>query len=334
LLISLVAAVVGCVLGLFLAWGMVGLFREFGIVSSVLTLNIGVRPLLTSAAVLVLVAQGASWAASRSALRIRPGDALSGSGERSRHRLRTWLQVSLGVLLLIAAGSLQALGMAGLVPAVLYASYGMIAGIMVGVGLLGSWIIHAFSRVLRHPVAAISRVGGHLASANVRFHHRRFVGVAAPLAVGVAIAGWALSGLPLFALSNADQVLERFEADHVLHTPVVRDEPMGLSEATRDRVAEVEGVLATAGLRETWAHVRAAGSEEPDRAGETTRLTLVDGEASRVLDLGEVGGDLSGVDTGEGVAVGATYAQDQGLELGDEVEMRISGATEVSHQQV
>ena len=336
LLISLVAAVVGCAFGLFLAWGMVGLFREFGLVSPVLALNIGVRPLLTSAVVLVLVAQSASWAASRSALRIRPGDALSGSGERSRHRLRTWLQVSLGSLLLVAAGGLQTLGMAGLVPAVLYASYGMVAGIMimVGIGLLGSWIIHAFSRALRHPVAAISRVGGHLASANVRFHHRRFAGVAAPLAVGVAIAGWALSGLPLFALNNADQTLERFEADHVLHTPVVRDEHTGLSEVTRDRVAEVEGVLATAGLRETWAHARAAGSEEPARAGETTRLTLVDGEASRVLDLGEVGGDLSGVDTGEGVAVGATYAQDRGLELGDEVEMRISGATEVSHQQV
>src|SRR5699024_11535839 len=97
LLISLVAAVVGCVLGLFLAWGMVGLFREFGIVSSVLTLNIGVRPLLTSAAVLVLVAQGASWAASRSALRIRPGCALSGSETSGRHRLRIYIQVVLGV---------------------------------------------------------------------------------------------------------------------------------------------------------------------------------------------------------------------------------------------
>src|SRR5699024_7287328 len=62
--------------------------------------------------------------------------------------------------------------------------------------------------------------------------------------------------------------------------------------------------------------------------------TRVDGAATRALDLGEAGGHLSAVDTGEGAAVGATSAQDQGLELGDEVEMRISGATEVTNQQV
>ena len=336
LLVSLVAAVVGGACGLLLAWGMAELFREFGIVSSVLTLSIGAGPLLTSAVLLVLVAQVASWVAARSALRIRPGDALSGEGQRGRHRLWTGLQVSLGILLLVGAGALQAGGMAGLVPPVLYASYGMIASLMivVGVGLLGSWIIHAFARVLRHPVAAISNVGGHLASANVRFHHRRFAGVAAPLAVGVAIAGWALSGLPLFALSNADQVAERFDVDRVFHTPVVRDEHMGLSETTRNRVAGAEGVTTTVGLRETWAHVRAAGDEKPARAGETTRLFLVEGEASEALDLGEVRGDLSGVDAGEGVAIGAAYARDRGLGLGDQVEMRVSGATEVSHQRV
>src|SRR5699024_12605976 len=98
-------------------------------------------------------------------------------------------------------------------------------------------------------------------------------GVGGAWAVALASAGWARCALALFALSNADQVLEGFEAVHVLRTPVVRDEPMGLSEATRDRVAEVEGVLATAGLRETWAYVRAAGSEAPDRAVEKTRLT-------------------------------------------------------------
>lgn len=336
LLISLVAVIAGCVLGLLLARGMVELFRGLGIVSSVLELRIGVGPLLISALVLVLVVQAASWLASGSALRIRPGDALGGSPERGRRRRRTWIQVSVGILLLAGAGALQALGMAGLVPAVLYASYGMIAAglVIVGIGLLGSWIIHFFSGVFRGPVAAVSGVGGHLASANVRFHHRRFAGVAAPLAVGVAIAGWALSGLPLFALGNADQVSERFDADHVLRTPIVRDAHLGLSEETRDRVAQDEGVAAAVGLRETWAHVRTVGSGAPVTADESTRSTLIEGEASRVLDLGEVNGDLHRVDTGEGVAVGAAYAQDRGLGLGEEVEVRVSGATEVSHQRV
>ncbi|MBE2999195.1 FtsX-like permease family protein [Nocardiopsis sp. HNM0947] len=332
LLISVVAAAVGCLLGLALAQAMVGVFRELGLVSSVLALRIGAEPLITSPAVTVLVAQVASWAASRSALRIRPGDALGGTPVRGRGPWRTRIQMGSGVLLLVAAGTLQALGMAGLVPPVLYASYGMIAAglIIAGIGLLGAWAIHACARALRRPVAAAAGVGGHLAAANVRFYFRRYAGVAAPLAVGVAIAGWALSGLPLFALGNADQVAERFDADRVLNTPVVRDQHLGLSEETRNRVAADDGVTATAGLRETWAHVRADDSEVPVRAGEITRLTLVEGEASGLLDLGAVDGDLALVETGEGVAVGASHAGNRGLELGDEVELRVSGATEVS----
>ncbi|WP_017616551.1 ABC transporter permease [Nocardiopsis salina] len=332
LLLSLAAAGVGCVLGVVLAQAMVGAFRELGLVSSVLTLQVGAVPLLASAAVTVLVAQAASWAASRSALRIRPGDALGGTPVRGRGPWRTRIQVGSGLLLLGAAGSLQALGMAGLVPPALYASYGMIAAglIIVGIGLLGAWIIHAFARVLRRPVSAVPGVGGHLAAANVRFHFRRYAGVAAPLAVGVAIAGWALSGLPLFVLSNADEVAERFDADRVLHVPVVRDQPLGISEETRNRVAAADGVTATAGLRETWGHVRAVDADAPARAGEATRLTLVEGEAGELLDLGAVDGDLARAEAGEGVAVGASHARNRDLDLGDEVELRISGADEVS----
>lgn len=333
LLISIVAVAAGSLLGLVLVTAMMEAFRGLGIVSSVLELRVGAAPLLVSAAVIVLVAQAASWLASRSALRIRPGDALGGAPVRARRRLRTWIQVVTGVLLLIGAGTLQALGMAGAVPPALYASYGMIASglVMVGIGLLGAWIIHAFASVFRRPVAAVSGVGGHLAAANVRFHFRRYAGVAAPLAVGVAIAGWALSGLPLFALNNADQVAERFDADRIMHTPVIRDAHLGLSEETRNRAGAAGAAV---GVRESWAHVRGAGSDAPALPGETTRLTLVEGEADRLLDLGEVEGDLARMASGEGVAIGAAYAQDRGLDLGDEVELRVSGASGVSEQPV
>src|SRR5699024_803329 len=61
---------------------------------------------------------------------------------------------------------------------------------------------------------------------------------------------------------------------------------------------------------------------------------LVDGQARRELGRGDARGDLPGEDTGEGDAVGATDAHDRGLELGADVETRISGATAVSHQRV
>lgn len=336
LLISLVAVVLGSVLGVLLGWVLVGVFRELGVVSSVLTVGFGAAPLLTSAALLIAVAQAAAWLSARSALRIRPGEALGGEAERADRRSRVWPRVACGVLSLAAAGVLQALGMTGLLPPVLYSSYGMIASglVMVGIGLLGSWIIHAASVLLRRPVAAVSGAGGYLAAANVRFHHRRYAGVAAPLAVGVAISGWALSGLPLFALNNADETADRFDAEYVLRTPIVREAHTGLSEEVRERVPDVSGVDAVAGLRDTWVHAQPAGSEGPADPGDATRGTVVSGAASQVLDLGGVRGDLTRVDSGDGVALGAAYADLRGLDVGDDAEIRVSGASQVTEVEV
>src|SRR5690606_4444678 len=152
---------------------------------------------------------------------------------------------------------------------------------------------------------------------------------AVPIAVGTAIAGWALAGLPLFALGNSQDVAERFAADQVLRTPIVRDAHTGLGEPVRERLEEAPGVSATVGLRELWAHAAPAGSGGPGGGGtpEVTRATVVTGQAGALLDLGEVSGDLASVDAGRGVALGAEYARRAGIGLRDEVEVRTAGAS-------
>lgn len=329
LLMSVTAVIIGGVLGVFLAWALLGSFRTLGVVSPVLALSYGPLPFVLSAVIVVVVGQVAAWMSSRLALRIPPGDALAGQSAAPDRKRRTLAKNVAGILLLGGAGVLQAAGMAGLVPAVLQGSYGMLASglIIVSVALLGSSVIHVIARAARHPVAALSGVGGYLASANVRFHYRRYAGVAAPLAVGVAIAGWALSGLPLFALANADDVMARFDAEYVLHTPIVRDSHTGLSEQVREEVARVSGVEATVGLRETWLSIAPSDAEE---TSSITRGTVAAGDASRLLDLGEVKGSLVPVDAGEGVALGSTYAARNGIELNDEVQVRLTGASEAT----
>ncbi|GAA1454808.1 FtsX-like permease family protein [Nocardiopsis tropica] len=330
LLMSVLAVIVGGALGVLLAWALLGLFRALGVVSPVLTLSYGPSPFVLSAVIVVAVGQVAAWMSSRSALRIPPGDAMAGQATTPGRKRGALAKNVAGVLLLGGAGALQAAGMAGSVPAVLQGSYGMFASglIIVGVALLGSSVIHVIARAARHPVAALSGVGGYLASANVRFHYRRYAGVAAPLAVGVAIAGWALSGLPLFALANADDVMARFDSGYVLHTPIVRDSHTGLSEQVREDVAQVAGVEATVGLRETWLSIAPSGGEETDSS--LTRGTVAAGDAGRLLDLGEVEGSLEAVDAGEGVALGSTYAARNGIGLGDEVRVRLTGASEAT----
>ncbi|MFC9086249.1 FtsX-like permease family protein [Nocardiopsis dassonvillei] len=328
LLISVVAVVVGGLLGLLLAWGLVETFQGLDVVSPVLTVRYGWAPVAISGATVLVVGQVAAWLTARTALRFRPGDALAGRVEAPARRRRTWLRNICGAFILGSAGVLQVAGMSGMLPTTLSGSYGMIASglVIMAIALLGSSLIHLVASLFRGPVATLSPTGGYLAAANVRFHHRRYAGVAAPLAVGVAIAGWALSGLPLFALSNAQAVAERFDSDFVVRTPVIREAHTGLSEQARTAVANVDGVEATVGVRETWLHT----APEEDREVESsaiTRATVISGHASQLLDLGAVKGDLGRLDTGDGIALGSSYADRNGIALADQVEVRLTGAT-------
>ena len=327
LLVAAAGILLGTLLGVALARVLVRAFQALGLLTSVLTVRVGPGAVALAVVTVLAVTQAAAWFSARAALRLRPGDAMAGAAEAPAHGRRGWLRNAAGIGVLCAAGGLQVAGMSGLLPNALSASYGMIASglIIVAIGLLGASAIHLVATLLRRPVAAAAPVGGYLAAANVRFHHRRYAGVAAPLAVGVAIAGWALSGLPLFALSNAERDAARFSADHVVRTQIIRDEPTGLSEESRRAVAGVPGVTDTVGLRETWLQATPS-QQEPDPKA-VTRGTVVSGAASRLLDLGPTDGDLGRIDAGEGIALGRSYAERRGISLGDRVHVRLSGAS-------
>lgn len=339
LLISLLAVVAGGVVGALLAWGLIEVFRALGVVSPVLTVSYGPMPLLVSAAAVLAAAQVAAWFTARSALRIRPGEALAGREAAPVGRRRAIISNTLGVIAVLSAGGLQASGMAGAVPEALEASYGMIASLLVivGVGFLGAAAIRLVALAARRPVA-LSPVGGYIAAANVRLHYRRYAGVSAPLAVGLAIAGWAMSGLPLFALDNADEVAERFDTEHIVRTPIVREEHTGLSQPAHEAVNRVEGVESTVGLRETWLAVDGEGNG-PGQAtgfepGSATRGTVFSGQGMDMLDLGTIEGDPARVDAGQGLALGVTYAQRQGIELGETVQVGITGSESAAELEV
>ncbi|WP_017592832.1 ABC transporter permease [Nocardiopsis potens] len=330
-LLSLAGVAAGALSGMLLGRLLLEGFRAIGVVSPVLRVHYGPGALLIAGVTALVVGQAAAWFAARAALRIRPAEVLAGQAAVPVTRGRRRVGRITGALLLAAAGILQALGMAGLVPAVLRGAYGMIASglVIVGLGLLGSWAIHAAARAVRPLLSWAAPVAGHLAAANVGFHHRRYAGAAVPIAVGTAIAGWALAGLPLFALGNSQDVAERFAADQVLRTPIVRDAHTGLGEPVRERLEEAPGVSAAVGLRELWAHAAPPGSGGPGGSGapEVTRGTVVTGRAGALLDLGEVTGDLASVGAGRGVALGAAYARQAGIGLHDEVEVRTAGAS-------
>lgn len=326
LVVVVVGLAFGLPAGLLLAWAMVTLIRASGTISPVLTLHTDIPAFLIAAAVVVVVSQVSAWFAARAALRNRPGDAMGAVNDVRRRRYRTWLQVTAGVTAILGAGVLQLVGMSGALPTAVMGNYGMIASalVMMGVALLGSWIVRLFAIWVRPITGRLAPFSGDLAAANVRYHFRRYAGVSVPMTIGLALAGWALAGLPLYALSNAHETVDRFGASYIASTPVVRDRHTGLSEEALLAVGRAAGVTSTAGVRETWiAAARTGSTADPSMF---TWGAIVDGEAAPLLNLGHVEGEMSRVDTGEGVALGAEYADRLGIDLFDRVEINLAGA--------
>ncbi|SDM14756.1 ABC transporter permease [Nonomuraea jiangxiensis] len=327
LLLSLLGGLAGSLVGLGLAELLVAALRSREVFNPAFRVVHSVEPLVLALAITLVAGQVAAWLTARSALRIRPAEALTNASAVTEDTRRSTFKIVFGVLALAGAGVIQVLGMSGLMPPALRGVYGVLASglVMIGIGLVGSWIVYGMARLGRVPVARLSPVGGYLAAANVRFKHRRYAGVVAPLAVGVALAGWALSSLPLYTLSMTEEAADRVDADFILRTPLVRETYVGLSEDVRKAAANLPGVTTTAGLWEAWAQATPSRPGQDGSLQDTaTYATIVTGAAGDLLDLQVRQGALSD----EGVAVGAAYARQRGISLGERVQVRVSGAAE------
>lgn len=331
LLVAAAAGVIGVPTGVVFAWGLIQVLRATDTVSPVLGLHLSTSSISAAVLLVVAVTQAAAWRASRAALRTRPGDVTDTEPSTSRTRRRARARSTVGTLAIIAAGVVQAMGMAGAFPNAVMGTYGFVASllIMVGVALIGSLLVRLSAAVARRPLGRVSPVSGFLAVANVTHHHRRYAGVTVPMTIGLAVAGWAMAGLPLFALSNAQHLAGLIDPKSiVVDTPIVREQHTGLSGPARQRIADSEGVTSAAGFREGWISASAAG------AGDTqTALTwgiVAVGELTEQLHLGTVDGDRAAVDAGRGLALGRSYASRTGSTIGSVVPVRLPGATQVT----
>lgn len=331
LLVAAAAAVMGVPAGVVLAWALIHVVRATGTVSPVLGVHLRTPSITAAVFLVVAVTQAAAWWASRAALRTRPGDVRDTEVSTSRTRRRARARSAVGALAITAAGVVQAMGMAGALPNAVMGTYGLLASllIIVGVALIGSLLVRLLAAVARRPVGRISPVSGFLAVANVTHHHRRYSGATVPMTIGLALAGWAMASLPLFALSNAQQMASLIDPKSiVVDTPIVRDQHTGLSEQARQRVAHSDPVTSTAGFWEGWVSASAAG-------GGTTQSTLTwgivaVGGITEQLRLGAIEGDLAAVDEGRGLALGRSYASRIGSTIGSAVDVRLPGATQVT----
>ncbi|HLT69420.1 MAG TPA: FtsX-like permease family protein [Acidimicrobiales bacterium] len=306
LVVGLVASAGGIALGIGLAAGLLSVMEGMNMAVPGTPLVIGTGTIVTAAAVGVLVTLLASVAPAVRASRVAPLAALRDVAvDRSAtSRVRAAggaLAGAAGAVLVVAGASGRDVGLAGMGALVT----------LVGVVMLGPVLARPAAGVLGAPLAARS-LSGVLARRNAMRNPQRTTGTAAALMIGVAV----VSLFTVVAASVKQSVEETVDAQFAGDLVVATDGwgVGGLPVEMADAIAELPEVDTVAAAAN--APVRLDGEDDVAAAADIASLT-------RLFDLEVTGGSLDAVGD-DGLAVSERYAEDNGLALGDVLQVELA----------
>jgi putative ABC transport system permease protein len=312
-IVGALAAGLGLVLGVAIAWVLGGLLHSGGaIVADVAgsTPRILPRTVAISLAVGVITAVFSAWAPARRVTRVPPVAALRGevfSLDRRAGRVRTVVGV-----LATAAGVGAVL--AGVLSEPVESSYlqaGAVAS-AVGVLVLAPVLARALSHLIGAPVARVTGIVGELARGNAVRSPRRAAATMLPLVIGLALMGF-LATLAAGTKASSVGAFDRtIRADFHLQSVGGGMHRPRMSPAAVDRLAGLPELAAVAAFRDTEATV----------AGRPGFVTAADPAQVRAVVTPTVtGGDLSRLAAG-GIAVSRQEADANRLAIGSPVTVR------------
>jgi putative ABC transport system permease protein len=299
--VGVVGSTIGLGLGVLLALGIRALFSSFGLDLSGQSLVFAPRTVLVAYAVGVAVTVAAAWLPARRTSRIAPVQAMRDDialPESSLHR-RFWLGVALVVVGTIVLG----IGLFSPLP------YG---GQQTGAGVLAILLgvtaaSPVISRPLLHVVHRLYRRGfgtvGNLAGQNALRNPRRTAATASALMIGLTLAcTMAIVGASAKA-SVDNAVEENFVGDYVVSNAFGGP----VSTTIGDRMEDVEGVESVIRQRYQFTGGQGEGLAAADPATlDDLRLDIVSGS-----------GDL----TDDTVLLSESWAEDEGYDVGDRIEV-------------
>jgi putative ABC transport system permease protein len=270
--------------------------------------------ILLSIAVVLFSSLVAGLIASRSALRIRPSEAVSEATTQGRELNRG--RVVLGGFAVV--GTLLG-GVALAVFDLPAETLGMFVSVLLVLlavtasGLLAPWLVGKTTALVRAVANRISRDAPPLSVANVAFYHRRFAGVAGPLLLGITLVGAASTTQMYFNWSYGVQQSVRFTSDLVVTSD------LGFSEGARAKIEEVALVTSTATARKTPVEPLVP---EPLAHGETAMVLR--GDVADTVDLDLVEGRMLAED-GDAVIVAHSFSERNGVRIGDDLAFVLPG---------
>jgi putative ABC transport system permease protein len=307
LVIGIVASAIGFGAGLGIAAGLKALMAGADLALPAAGLVVSVGTIVTAAVVGILTTLVASVTPAIKASRVAPLAALRDVAvDRSASsKLRGVLGVIVagaGAAVVVTAASLEdgAMARAGL---------GALA-MLVGFVILGPVVARPSAAVLGAGASATRGITGRLARRNAMRNPRRIAASAAALMVGTAVVALFTTFGSSVKASFDDMVDDSFGGDLV----VAQDDfsGAGIDPGLAPALAELPEVSGSVGA--SVAAVELAGDGEEPMATDPAAL-------AEVIDLQDRDGSLADVGPGE-LAVGARWAEDHGVAMGDVLPMR------------
>jgi putative ABC transport system permease protein len=292
----------GTILGRELAEGLV----EHGIAPPNLEVSAGWLPMAAAVAGGVTAALLAVLAAARRAAKVPPTHALADAAVEPR--LLGPGRLVGGLISLAGAAPLLAVSVSTTSPDTAAATSEMTALFLVAaVGFLGP-IVARLAAVVLGPLAALSRVGGFLASANLRTGTRRFSSASTPLVLTVG-----LSCTLLFSSTTIDHAVTTERSTGLASDLAVTG---SVPQAALDDVRATRGVESAVALTPTTLAPSLGESDD------VLPAAVLSGGAGGGFDAGVTAGSLADLQ-GDTIALGQRRAGAVHAKVGDRVAVRL-----------
>ncbi|MFD5386659.1 FtsX-like permease family protein [Streptomyces sp. NPDC127074] len=314
LVVTAVAAVPGCGLGLLLAVGLRAWLVGQGLIPGAFPLDFGPVSILIAVLICWVTAEFSVWSSGRRASRVRAVQAL---GEASVPRRRVGVaRTCLGFAVLVGGvWGLAAIKRSGGSDAASTAGV-MVMVLMTAVGLLGPWVGKLAGAVLGLLCQVLFPVVGLLVKTNLTTGYRRLGAAATPLALTVAFAAVALfvPQMKWHELSQQDR--QRMVADRI-----VQSAGDGLPASAASTIHGAAGGGAAVAI--TGTYVTVVDDSESGQLGPGGIAQAVsDGPLDEVLDLGVVQGRIGRLGARD-VALSEDLARRAHVRVGDEVRLAL-----------
>jgi putative ABC transport system permease protein len=312
-IVALIGSVAGILPGIRLGHTLGHGLVEHGIAPQNYSLHTDLLPALAVIGCAVTTALLAVLASARRAAKVPPTLALTDAAVEPR--LLGPGRIVGGLLAIAGAVPLFTVATTTTTPETAAATSEMTAILLVvAVGFLGPVAAYVAARLLGPPLAALSPVGGFLASANLGAATRRFSSASTPLVLTVA-----LSCTLLFSTTTIEHATSQERRAALTGQLAITSSGPGLPAAALGDVRATPGVRSAVALTSTTLGPSLG-------AGDTVPAQILAGGQGGGLDLGVITGSLSALH-GDAIALGRHRADAAHAHIGDRVQVMLGDGT-------